>query len=209
VEKSVSLSDVTLAILAGGAGSRMGQPKGLLRIQGRPILEYLIEQFHWPGPSWLVTAPGREHPPGWERFDREITDPVSGSGPLRGVLTALEQLDTPLLLVATVDMPGMGNENLTWLVSQITSKTAMGIMCSRRTGNETSVEPFPVLLRKEGLVGVRERLETGRLSVHGLLSDPGFITVTSPTDWNERVWTNLNNLRDFKDYLSGLGRPEG
>src|SRR5438552_17571218 len=84
------LRQCTRAILAGGEGSRMGKPKALLEINGRPILAYLLEQFAWPGPTLLVTAPGREKPPGHELFSREVVDPVAGEGPLRGILTALE-----------------------------------------------------------------------------------------------------------------------
>jgi hypothetical protein len=43
------LSQTTLAILAGGGGTRMGRAKGLLEIRGKPILEYLLERFDWPG----------------------------------------------------------------------------------------------------------------------------------------------------------------
>src|SRR5688572_29494375 len=98
-------SSTTLAILAGGAGSRMGRAKSLLTVHGRPVLEYLHRQFAWPGPTLLVTTPGRERPPGHELFSREVTDPVADLGPLRGLLTALEQCTTPLLIVSTVDMP--------------------------------------------------------------------------------------------------------
>ena len=55
------MRDVTLAILAGGEGSRMGYPKGELRLGGRPILPVLLERFAWEGPTLLVTAPGRQH----------------------------------------------------------------------------------------------------------------------------------------------------
>ena len=102
------MTDVTLAILAGGAGSRMGMPKAWLKIDGRPILDSLIDHLAWPGPTMLVTAPGREHPPGWERFGVEIvSDPAPDGGPLLGILTALAELHTPLLLILTVDMPGV------------------------------------------------------------------------------------------------------
>src|SRR3954467_6767125 len=89
----------TLVILAGGAGSRMGKPKGGLLIDDRPILEYLLDRFRWPGPTLLVTAPGREHPPGCQRFDLEAVDPVSDAGPLRGILTALENATTDQVVV--------------------------------------------------------------------------------------------------------------
>src|SRR6195952_3674281 len=103
----MSLKQTTLAVLAGGESTRMGEPKAALRVGGKPILQYLIERFAWPGPTLLVTAPGRERPPGWERFDREVPDPVAGAGPLRGVMTALEAIKTPFVAVVTVDMPGI------------------------------------------------------------------------------------------------------
>src|SRR3954467_7419583 len=101
--------DVALAVLAGGAGSRMGGPKAWLEVGGRPILEHLLDRFAWPGPTLLVTAPGLERPPGHERFTIEATDSVPGGGPLQGILTALRALRAPLpsrsVVVTTVDMP--------------------------------------------------------------------------------------------------------
>src|SRR5581483_11371389 len=85
---------ITLAILAGGRGSRMGRPKALLEIRGKPILTYLLDRLAWNGPKWLITAPGMQQPPGAQAFDRELVDPEEGAGPLRGVLTALEHLQT-------------------------------------------------------------------------------------------------------------------
>src|SRR4051794_29684613 len=85
---------ITLAILAGGAGSRMGGPKSNLTLHGRPILDYLLDRFSWPGPTLLITSPGREHPPGHTRFSAEAVDPVPDQGPLRGILTALQHATT-------------------------------------------------------------------------------------------------------------------
>src|SRR5256885_5263746 len=109
---------VTLALLAGGKGSRMGGPKGSLEVRGEPILEYLLDRFAWRGETMLVTAPGIARPRGAERFDREVVDPVAGLGPLRGVLTALENATTEIVVVATVDMPGVGREQLLWVARE-------------------------------------------------------------------------------------------
>jgi hypothetical protein len=76
-------SAVTLAIVAGGAGRAWGCPKAEIRIEGRPILEHLLDAIRWPGPTMLVTAPGREHPPANERFDREVVDAVAGGRAVR------------------------------------------------------------------------------------------------------------------------------
>src|SRR5688572_6459509 len=99
-----AVEDITLAVLAGGAGSRMGRPKGTLEINGRPILAHLLDRIAWPGPTMLVTAPGRENPPGAQRFDFEVSDAVADDGPLRGVHTALRHVRTEMLVVIAVDM---------------------------------------------------------------------------------------------------------
>ena len=58
----------TLVVLAGGYGSRIGMPKGQLRVDGRPILEHLVARLCWKGPTLIITAPGMQHPPGWQRI---------------------------------------------------------------------------------------------------------------------------------------------
>ncbi|MCA1481327.1 molybdenum cofactor guanylyltransferase, partial [Bradyrhizobium sp. NBAIM08] len=135
-----SSADATLALLAGGEGSRMGKPKGDLRVNGVPLAEHVWRRASWPGPTLLVTAPGREHPPGAGVFGREVTDPESRGGPLRGILTALENATTPLLLTAALDMPRMAKPQYDWLVEQLrVAPDAAGLLCRR--GGE--IEPLP------------------------------------------------------------------
>src|SRR3954470_4169097 len=111
--------DATLCILAGGEARRMGRAKAELVIAGKPILVHLLDQIAWQGETMLVTAPGREHSPGCERFDREVVDPVAGEGPLRGVLTAMESLETECAILLSVDMPGIGARQLHWLLHSL------------------------------------------------------------------------------------------
>src|SRR5262245_61943963 len=82
------MRDVTLAILAGGHSSRMRASKANLEIGGKAVLQYLLDQAKWPGPTMLITAPGGERVSGSDRFDQTHCDPVAGVGPLRGILTA-------------------------------------------------------------------------------------------------------------------------
>jgi molybdopterin-guanine dinucleotide biosynthesis protein A len=196
------ISDVTLAVLAGGEGARMGVAKGLLRISGRPILEYLLDRLAWPGPTALITAPGREHPPGWERFDSEWVDPVGGLGPLRGVLTALEQAKTQWIVVQTVDMPGIGREQIEFLLSSI-SPTDLGRMYERGRGpGGRVIDPFPLLIQATSATMVRQRIDRGALSVVRFLDQEEFCTISAPGHWSERVWINLNRPEDLEQFLT-------
>lgn len=195
------LTQCTLAVLAGGQGSRMGQPKAELRINGQLILPYLLDRFRWPGPTLLVTAPGRTAPPGADRFDAEATDPIAGLGPLRGVLTALEQLTTKSVLITTVDMPALEHEHLGWYVEQLAAKPeAIGLMAQRTLGDEKQIEPFPSAFRREAASLVQSQLDVGRRSVYRLSSEPGVLCIPAPAGWPDDVWTNLNVPADVESF---------
>lgn len=176
----------------------MGFPKGLLTIEGKPVLEYLMDQVRWPGPTLLVTAPGREHPPGWQRFDAEAVDPVADEGPLRGLLTAVEHATTPTLVAVTADMPGICLDHLAWLLDQLRADARLlGVMLRRTVEAKERVEPFPAALRAASALLLLRRLKAGRKSVHGLLEEPHFAALPAPGDWPEAVWTNLNTPQDL------------
>ena len=186
------MNNVMLAVLAGGEGSRMGRPKAELRVGGLPILEYLLRQWNWPGARVLITAPGREHPPGCEAFDREISDPVAGQGPLRGVLTALELCGkTEAVVVATCDMPLVTREMLTKLIEHLNSDTTL---VAAMMNSENGVEPFPMALRPGIRDEVRARLERNERSVRSVAELPSVAAIPGPADAG--VWTNLNRPGD-------------
>ena len=187
------MRDVLLAVLAGGEGSRMGRPKGELRVGDVPILEYLLERWKWDGPTMLVTAPGREHPPGWERFDREVRDAASGEGPLRGIVTALQHCgEAQRLVVATCDMPGVTREMFARLLEAL--EESLGVMMRRAD----AIEPFPMALRAGALELLVGRLARGERSLQSVATLPEFKCVNGPDDAG--VWTNLNNPSDYEAF---------
>jgi molybdopterin-guanine dinucleotide biosynthesis protein A len=193
----------TLAILAGGAGSRMGQPKANLRIDDKPILEYLFDRFAWKGPTLLITAPGREHPPGCERFSAEAIDPVPEQGPLRGIHTALEHSSTSTVVITTLDMPAIGVEQLQWLIDRF-EKQPDAVALMPRHGEK--IEPFPSIFRIAAVSMVQGYIALGRLSVQQLAERPRVATI--PVDWDESVWTNLNNPADVEAFTRRSARAD-
>jgi molybdopterin-guanine dinucleotide biosynthesis protein A len=177
----------------------MGRPKAEIDVHGKAILKFLLDRWQWPGPTMLVTAPGREHPPGWQLFGREVGDPVAGSGPLRGIVTALESAGSPLVVLATCDMPLIAREQLEWVVARLREDShKLGVM-TRRGGGE--VEPFPTALRSSALEVLAQRLEEGFRSLRPLATLDGFEAIDVPREWPQEVWTNLNEPRDLQRFL--------
>jgi molybdenum cofactor guanylyltransferase len=196
---SPQLCSVTLVVLAGGEGARMGLAKGMLKLEGRPILRYLLDCLTWPGPTLLVTAPGRERPDGHDAFDTEAVDPVSGLGPLQGVLTAVEHTKTSVVVVLPLDMPAMTVEPLTWLVEQLSARPdANGVMT--RLGGK--VQPFPAAFRVAISSLIRDRMRAGSRSVRTLGSDGHVVVLPAPLAWPQRVWTNLNYPADVERFIA-------
>lgn len=199
---ALSLGDITLAVLAGGQGSRMGQPKGLLQVRGQPILHHLLRRWNWPGPTLLVTAPGREHPPAWEEFDREVSDPIAGEGPLRGILTALDTAQTELVIITTVDMPGIGRPQLKWLLEQaINQPNSPGAVFKRMAAEGEVLEPFPAVLQRTLRHKTRASLERQEGGVQRFLGICGVVTLRAAADWPASLWVNLNYPADIEAYM--------
>lgn len=193
-------ADVALAVLAGGEGTRMGRPKAWLTLSGKPILLALLERLDWPGPTLLVTASGRDHPPGWERFTREVSDPVAGEGPLRGLLTAFENSRSPFVVMTAVDMPLVRREQLAWLTTALRARPeVLGIMMVRNArSSEPQVEPFPSAFRAGAAPLVRARLAAGNKALHRLAEDESVLGLPAPSEWPAEVWTNLNRPQDLE-----------
>ncbi|HEX8915308.1 MAG TPA: molybdenum cofactor guanylyltransferase [Humisphaera sp.] len=189
----------TLAILAGGRGSRMGVPKDRLFVGDRPILVHLLERARWAGPTLLVASRDRPEPVGFERFDRVTFDAETGQGPLAGIAAALAACATPTVVVMSVDMPNVGAEQIEWLTAELDARPgAAGVMCRRRgdEGDE-QIEPFPAIFRAEALPLVAAELAAGRRSLHGLLRLPRFLAADVPAGWPKSTWLNCNRPDDL------------
>jgi molybdopterin-guanine dinucleotide biosynthesis protein A len=198
--------DVTLAVLAGGAGVRMGTPKGLLEIHGELVLSRLLNRLEWVGPKLLVMSPGRVLPPGATLFDQVAWDAEADQGPLRGCLTALETSTSPFVIVVPVDMPGLERAPLLWLVDQIKQQpeTAILMMSRKIEGQpEVQIEPMPMAFRRlAARPFLAQRLAQQRRSLQGLAGNDGAGVVPAPAEWPDSFWANLNEPGDLKKFAS-------
>jgi molybdenum cofactor guanylyltransferase len=95
---------LTVAILAGGAASRLGgRDKGLEPLAGKPMIEWVIAAI--PRDIELVVVANR-HLDAYARYGRVATDAEPGfRGPLAGVASALAAATASRVLTLPVDCP--------------------------------------------------------------------------------------------------------
>lgn len=91
-----------VAVLAGGAGRRMGSPKASVELAGRSLISYPIAAARQAGLFPVVVAKrGSDLPP----LDCPvILEPAEPTHPLTGVIAALEHGGAPIVVVAC-DLP--------------------------------------------------------------------------------------------------------
>jgi molybdopterin-guanine dinucleotide biosynthesis protein A len=103
------------AVLAGGAGSRVGGAKATLELGGRPLLAFPLEAVERAGLEPVVVAKRASPlPPVACPVTREPDRPMH---PLCGVLAALEYAAPRAVVVVGCDMPFPSSRLLAWLGS--------------------------------------------------------------------------------------------
>lgn len=133
--------DVTLAILAGGKGSRLGGvAKGLIEVGGVTVVQRLLDAL---GPLTTerllvcdVAAP-------YSRFGlRAVPDEAKGRGAPGGLHSALTHAKTPWTLLVACDMPFVSARAVKLLRSHADDVPAAQFVCFERDG---FFEPMPGL----------------------------------------------------------------
>jgi molybdopterin-guanine dinucleotide biosynthesis protein A len=110
--------NLSAAVLAGGASSRMGQDKSLLSLQGERLIERVVRCLAALTMDVMVVtnSPAKYNfLAGRVRFVRDITGP--GQGPLAGIASALQAAKYERVLVVATDMPFLNVSLLNYLAS--------------------------------------------------------------------------------------------
>jgi molybdopterin-guanine dinucleotide biosynthesis protein A len=200
-EKLVNAPSVTKPVrglaallLAGGASSRMGQPKALLDIAGQPLWKLQTAKLQALHPDELFISLSREIalPAGpW----RVLHDEKTGLGPLSGIHAALQVMTSEWLVVLAVDLPDMTTDFLQGLCDSAREKRcgqvtqldgfyeglaaiyprSVAALCEQHlAGNDRSLQSF-----------VRQAMAEGQLSLYPVAEE------------NRPLFRNVNRTMDL------------
>jgi molybdopterin-guanine dinucleotide biosynthesis protein A len=167
-------SDLSVIILAGGEGSRIGGGKALKEIAGERLIDRAVRLAR----TWSdKVAVAVRHLNQLGPLDAELIEDSPVEGPLGGLISGLEfahRIRRPLLIVIPVDMPFLPLDLLQRLVDRLgDSNCAMAASGGRS-------HPVCSLWRVEKSLGrAKDYLATGRRSLHGFAELLGYVAV----DW--------------------------
>ncbi len=209
----MDVKDCPLIILAGGKSSRMGEPKGLVLVQGRSWLELQLEAFARAGGSRAILVLGYDAAKYFEalpwlgdgsRFGiglKVVVNEAPELGPFSSLRMGLDSLRSEAAFALPVDVP-------------CAEETVWKILCvSMREGVQACMPVFegrgghPVLLSSQFIDHLKKvdlRLPDARLDRQILLLQFDRIVRVEVKD--PMVCLNLNAPKDFKNL--GLMRSQ-
>ena len=123
--RTISRSDITAVILAGGRGRRMGgQDKGLLELNGKLLIDHMLTILRPQVGQVLINANRNQ-----DRY-RALGHPViedghrGFQGPLAGFAAALGASATPYVLLLPCDAPRLPDDYATRMVAALLEGTS-------------------------------------------------------------------------------------
>ncbi|ACL73210.1 molybdenum cofactor guanylyltransferase MobA [Thioalkalivibrio sulfidiphilus] len=187
------MSDITGAILAGGRGMRMGgEDKGLLLLNGRPLVEHVIERLRPQVSSLLVNA--NRNRTDYEAFGYPVVSDHHDEypGPLAGMAAVLRHADTDWVQCVPCDTPALP----TCLVQRLTdalSNAPEALIALPHDGER--MQPLFALLHRSLLPELDADIAAGRLAVGRWMRDHAHVEVDF-SDYPE-AFANLNTPEEL------------
>ena len=106
---------ITGIVLAGGKSSRMGSDKGLMLLNGIPMVAHVIHQLR-PCVDELILIANKT---AYAQFgDRQVPDLVKAVGPVGGIYTGLTASSTELNFFVSCDMPFITSAAIRYLINR-------------------------------------------------------------------------------------------
>ncbi len=197
--KKIYKADITGVILAGGQARRMeGQDKGLVLLNNKPMIEYVIESLSPQVGTLLINANRNRDKYAEYGFDI-VSDEFSGfCGPLAGMASSLSHISTPYMLTAPCDSPFIPDDLARRLMTSLEDKNA-DISVAH---NGERMQPVFCLMKKELLSSMNDFLNQGERKI-----DKWFNQHTlSIADFSDipKTFYNLNTVEDIKSVENTL-----
>lgn len=189
MDEHLRTPDVTGLVLAGGQGQRMGgQDKGLLTLDGRPLVAHVLARLS-PQVADIIISANRHHESYAALGPRVVSDILPEyPGPLAGILAGLKESTTHWMLVVPCDSPFLPADLAERLLAASGDPFSIR-MVETPDGDQPvfALIPSSLVGALEAFLAAGERRILGWYRQHGLCrvkyqEDQAFMNVNSPED---------------------------
>lgn len=184
---------LAVAILAGGAGSRIGGDKPRRLLCGTPLLDRALQAAQGVAAPVILVVRDPEQVRGFA--GTVVRDTLGIEGPMAGLLSALiwaADAGADRVLTLPCDMPFLPGDLLPRLEGALTEDAGAAVAAS---GGR--LHPVCALWRTSARPVLVQRAEQGRLSLRGLSEAVGSVIVQWPIEDGDPFF-NINTAEDLE-----------
>jgi molybdopterin-guanine dinucleotide biosynthesis protein A len=162
--------DRTVIILAGGSSSRLGQDKGLLKLNNKPLLNHVVDAIKGIVDEVLIATSSKERADLYSKIlpsnVRFAIDACDLEGPLIGALTGFEAARGKYSLLLSFDAPFVSKEVASLLFELCVGKSAV-----IPRSPDCKVEPlYAVYHTEQALFAAKKALAENELDVGAMIT---------------------------------------
>jgi len=179
-------------ILAGGKSSRMGEDKGLVLLNGKPMVQYIIEVLKEVVSDIIIISNNESY----TKFGIPVyADIIKDKGPVGGIYTGLYNSTTELNFCISCDVPMISSDFILWLL--------------KRSGNASITLPMYKdkvhqmigVYSKQVLSNFKESTEKGHLKLSQVNSDMACEIIDIEKEYanfDELIFSNINTKNELR-----------
>jgi molybdopterin-guanine dinucleotide biosynthesis protein A len=188
-------------ILAGGAGSRLGEEKSLIDFEGRPLIEWSMKKLAGIVDDVVTVARSQEQASLLEALfpDMEVAfDHISGYGPVAGLAAGMEMAKGEYALAVGCDLPFLNVDVINRLFELV-----CGYDAAVPISNSGMMEPLHAVYKRDSLLeACRKSIEKGERKIRSPLAmlRVNYISMElfRPIDPELLTFFNLNTKEDLE-----------
>ena len=179
---------LSAAILAGGKSSRMGEDKGLVSLQGAPMIAHILEVLSNFDLETVILSSNKEY----NQFSLPVhSDSIPDKGPLSGIHSALKKTRSNHVLICACDTPFISEEIIRGLIDEAIIGKANQCLI------QGQVHPFPGIYPVSMLEEIENRIMNDQLKVQDAFSKVHFVEFNSSL---MECFSNINEVKDLKQW---------
>ena len=169
----------------------MGQDKGLVMFNGKPMVQYSLESVADACRYTFIVANSNRYS---QYGVAVIGDVVSCKGPIGGLLTAVMHTTTDYVLLRSCDTPYITSAMVQHVIRCLDGSEAIVPL------HNGKLQPMCAAYSKTLIPTLQERISTGRLRMRELIEGVAtkFVDMPDGVITNVNAFANINSLSDLE-----------
>ena len=194
-------------ILCGGQSRRMGQDKGSMIIQDKPMIKHILSTLDHHIDEAIIVLNDKSRVDRYSEFinsndySYQITfleDKIKNKGPLPGIMTGLGKINSNYALVLPCDSPYVSEKYIETIFSQIDVNYQAIVPYHDETNRLKTSEPLHSIYKKEIIADIEKLVNDDILHIKGLIEkiDTKFVLIDNKKI-EKKEFRNLNRPEDI------------